>query len=110
MMVLEIVKDIINEVPDSEDFEESLKKSGAEILINLLPVGSDKQLAYTQSAINTGIGFINCIPVFIARDNEWYEKFRAAGVPLIGDDIKSQVGATIVHRVLAQLFSDRGEA
>ena len=103
------VKDIINEVPDSEDFEESLKKSGAEILINLLPVGSDEAVKfYAQSAINTGIGFINCIPVFIARDNEWYEKFKAAGVPLIGDDIKSQVGATIVHRVLAQLFSDRG--
>ena len=103
------VKHIINEVPDSEDFEESLKKSGAEILINLLPVGSDEAVKfYAQSAINTGIGFINCIPVFIARDNEWYEKFRAAGVPLIGDDIKSQVGATIVHRVLAQLFSDRG--
>ena len=103
------VKDIISTSPDSEDFEESLKNSGAEILINLLPVGSDEAVKfYAQSAINAGIGFINCIPVFIARDKEWYQKFRDAGVPLIGDDIKSQVGATIVHRVLAQLFSDRG--
>ena len=103
------VKDIITTSPDSENFEESLKDSGAEILINLLPVGSDQAVKfYAQSAINVGIGFINCIPVFIARDKEWYQKFRDAGVPLIGDDIKSQVGATIVHRVLAQLFSDRG--
>ena len=103
------VKDIIKEVPDSKNFEESLKNSGAEILINLLPVGSDKAAKfYAQSAINTNIGFINCIPVFIARDPEWYKKFKDARVPLIGDDIKSQVGATIVHRVLAQLFSDRG--
>ncbi len=103
------VEDIITTSPDSENFEESLKDSGAEILINLLPVGSDKAVEfYAQSAINAGIGFINCIPVFIARDKEWYQKFKVAGVPLIGDDIKSQVGATIVHRVLAQLFSDRG--
>jgi myo-inositol-1-phosphate synthase len=103
------VKDIIKTSPDSENFEDSLRDSGAEILINLLPVGSDKAVKfYAQSAINVGIGFINCIPVFIARDKEWYQKFRDAGVPLIGDDIKSQVGATIVHRVLAQLFSDRG--
>ena len=103
------VKDIITTSPDSENFEDSLRDSGAEILINLLPVGSDEAVKfYAQSAINTGIGFINCIPVFIARDKEWYQKFKDAGVPLIGDDIKSQVGATIVHRVLAQLFSDRG--
>ena len=103
------VKDIITTSADSENFEDSLRDSGAEILINLLPVGSDEAVKfYAQSAINVGIGFINCIPVFIARDKEWYQKFRDAGVPLIGDDIKSQVGATIVHRVLAQLFSDRG--
>ena len=103
------VKDIITTSPDSENFEDSLRDSGAEILINLLPVGSDEAVKfYAQSAINAGIGFINCIPVFIARDKEWYQKFRDAGVPLICDDIKSQVGATMVHRVLAQLFSDRG--
>ena len=103
------VKDIIETSPDSENFEESLKNSGAEILINLLPVGSDDAVKfYAQAAINSNVGFINCIPVFIARDEEWYQKFKDASVPLIGDDIKSQVGATIVHRALAQLFSDRG--
>jgi len=103
------VKDIIETSPDLENFEESLKNSGAEILINLLPVGSDDAVKfYAQAAINSNVGFINCIPVFIARDEEWYQKFKDASVPLIGDDIKSQVGATIVHRALAQLFSDRG--
>ena len=103
------VKDIINTSPESDNFEESLRESGAEILINLLPVGSDKAVKYyAQAAINSNLGFINCIPVFIARDEEWYQKFKDASVPLIGDDIKSQVGATIVHRALAQLFSDRG--
>ncbi len=102
-------KDIIEKVSDNNNFETSLLDSGAEILINLLPVGSDDAVKfYAQAAINTKIGFINCIPVFIARDSNWYEKFKDNGVPLIGDDIKSQVGATIVHRVLAQLFSDRG--
>tara|TARA_B100000678_G_scaffold69163_1_gene56740 strand:- start:260 stop:1333 length:1074 start_codon:yes stop_codon:yes gene_type:complete len=102
-------KDIIEKVSDNDNFEASLKNSGAEILINLLPVGSDDAVKYyAQAAINTKIGFINCIPVFIARDPEWYKKFKDNQVPLIGDDIKSQVGATIVHRVLAQLFSDRG--
>ena len=103
------VKDIIETSPDSENLEESLKNSGAEILINLLPVGSDDAVKfYAQAALNSNVGFINCIPVFIARDEEWYQKFKDASVPLIGDDIKSQVGATIVHRALAQLFSDRG--
>ena len=103
------VKDIIETSPDSENLEESLKNSGAEILINLLPVGSDDAVKfYAQAALNSNVGFINCIPVFIARDKEWYKKFKDASVPLIGDDIKSQVGATIVHRALAQLFSDRG--
>ena len=103
------VKDVIETSPDSENFEESLRNSGAEILINLLPVGSDDAVKfYAQAAINSNVGFINCIPVFIARDDEWYQKFKDASVPLIGDDIKSQVGATIVHRALAQLFSDRG--
>ena len=103
------VKDVIETSPDSENFEESLKNSGAEILINLLPVGSEDAVKfYAQAAINSNVGFINCIPVFIARDEEWYQKFKDASVPLIGDDIKSQVGATIVHRALAQLFSDRG--
>ena len=103
------VKELITTVDDSEEIVKELKESKAEILINLLPVGSDQAVKfYAQCAIDAKVGFINCIPVFIARDEEWYNKFRDNKVPLIGDDIKSQVGATIVHRALAQLFSDRG--
>ena len=103
------VKDLIITVDDSEEIVKELKESKAEIMINLLPVGSDEAVKfYAQCAIDAKVGFINCIPVFIARDEEWYKKFRDNKVPLIGDDIKSQVGATIVHRALAQLFSDRG--
>ena len=103
------VKELITTVDDSEEIVKELKESKAEILINLLPVGSDEAVKfYAQCAIDAKVGFINCIPVFIARDEEWYKKFRDNKVPLIGDDIKSQVGATIVHRALAQLFSDRG--
>ena len=103
------VKDIIEPSDETSNIVEELKSSGAEILINLLPVGSDEAVKfYAECAIAAKVGFINCIPVFIARDEEWYQKFKENNVPLIGDDIKSQVGATIVHRVLAQLFSDRG--
>jgi len=103
------VKHIINPVEDSESVVDILKSSEAEILVNLLPVGSDEAVKfYAECAIEAKVGFINCIPVFIARDKEWYKKFSDNNVPLIGDDIKSQVGATIVHRALAQLFSDRG--
>ena len=103
------VKEIIDPVDDSSSVIEVLKTSGAEILVNLLPVGSDEAVKYyANCAIEAKVGFINCIPVFIARDKEWYQKFQDNNVPLIGDDIKSQVGATIVHRALAQLFSDRG--
>jgi len=103
------VKDIIEPSDETSNIVDELKSSGAEILINLLPVGSDEAVKfYAECAIAAKVGFINCIPVFIARDEEWYQKFKENNVPLIGDDIKSQVGATIVHRVLAQLFSDRG--
>lgn len=103
------VKEIIDPVDDSSSVIEVLKTSGAEILVNLLPVGSDEAVKYyANCAIEAKVGFINCIPVFIARDKDWYQKFRDNNIPLIGDDIKSQVGATIVHRALAQLFSDRG--
>ena len=103
------VEDIIDPTEDSEDVVKELQESGAEILVNLLPVGSDEAVKfYADCAIEAKVGFINCIPVFIARDKSWYKKFKDNNVPLIGDDIKSQVGATIVHRVLAQLFSDRG--
>ena len=103
------VEDIIPVVKDSDHVVDVLNESNAEILVNLLPVGSEEAVKfYADCAIKAKVGFINCIPVFIARDNKWYKKFKDNNVPLIGDDIKSQVGATIVHRALAQLFSDRG--
>ncbi len=103
------VRDIISVVDDSDNVVEVLKESNAEILVNLLPVGSEEAVKYyADCAIKAKVGFINCIPVFIARDKKWYKKFKDNKVALIGDDIKSQVGATIVHRALAQLFSDRG--
>ncbi len=91
------------------DVVAALRESQADVLVCYLPVGSeDAARFYAQAAIDAGVGFVNCLPVFIAGTPEWAEKFRAAGVPIIGDDIKSQVGATITHRVLAKLFEDRG--
>ncbi len=91
------------------DVVQALKDSQADVLVCYLPVGSeDAARYYAQCAIDAGVGFVNCLPVFIAGTPEWAEKFRAAGVPIVGDDIKSQVGATITHRVLAKLFEDRG--
>ncbi|SNQ51445.1 Inositol-3-phosphate synthase [Frankia canadensis] len=91
------------------DVVATLRESGADVLVCYLPVGSeDAAKFYAQCAIDAGVAFINCLPVFIAGVPEWAEKFRAAGVPIVGDDIKSQVGATITHRVLAKLFEDRG--
>jgi len=101
-------------VPVNEDVKEvdvvkALKDSGAEMVVNYLPVGSQKATEhYAQATIDAGCGFVNCIPVFIASDRIWAKKFKDAGLPVIGDDIKSQVGATIVHRTLANLFLDRG--
>ena len=88
---------------------EELKRSGAQVMTNYLPVGS--QLAtefYADCAITAGVAFVNNIPVFIASNPEWAERFRAAGVPILGDDIKAQLGATIVHRTLTDLFAKRG--
>jgi len=88
-----------------------LKASGAEVLVSYLPVGSEQaQRFYAQAAIDAGVAFVNAVPVFIASDPTWARKFRDAGVPIIGDDIKSPVGATIVHRILTRLFEDRGLA
>ncbi|GAI20912.1 unnamed protein product, partial [marine sediment metagenome] len=88
---------------------DELKSSEAEILLNYLPVGSEEGARfYAGCALNAGTGFINCIPVFIASDEEWADKFRYKGLPIIGDDIKSQLGATIVHRTLTDLFKKRG--
>jgi myo-inositol-1-phosphate synthase len=93
------------------DVAQVLRDSGADVLVSYLPVGSEEaQRFYAQACLDAGVAFVNAIPVFIASDPVWAEKFRAAGVPIIGDDIKSQVGATIVHRVLTRLFEDRGTA
>jgi myo-inositol-1-phosphate synthase len=91
------------------DVTASLRATGAEVVVCYLPVGSEEAAKfYAQAAMDAGCAFVNALPVFIASDPVWAEKFTAAGVPIIGDDIKSQVGATIVHRMLAKLFEDRG--
>ncbi len=91
------------------DVAQVLRDSKADVLVSYLPVGSeDAQKHYAQACLDAGVGFVNAIPVFIASNPEWAAKFEAAGVPIVGDDIKSQVGATIVHRILARLFEDRG--
>jgi myo-inositol-1-phosphate synthase len=86
-----------------------LREREVDVLVSYLPVGSEEaDKFYAQCAIDAGVAFVNALPVFIASDPEWAAKFEAAGVPIVGDDIKSQVGATITHRVLAKLFEDRG--
>ncbi|HEX5087477.1 MAG TPA: inositol-3-phosphate synthase [Nocardioides sp.] len=91
------------------DVVQALKDVQADVLVSYLPVGSEEaDKFYAQCAIDAGVAFVNALPVFIASDPEWAAKFEAAGVPIVGDDIKSQVGATITHRVLAKLFEDRG--
>jgi myo-inositol-1-phosphate synthase len=91
------------------DVAQALRDAKAQVLVSYLPVGSeDAQRFYAQCALDSGVAFVNAIPVFIASDPVWAKKFADAGLPIIGDDIKSQVGATIVHRVLSRLFEDRG--
>src|SRR6201998_3938330 len=91
------------------DVVQVLKDSRADVLVSYLPVGSEQaDKFYAQCAIDAGVAFVNALPVFIASDPVWAKKFAGAGLPIIGDDIKSQVGATITHRVLAKLFEDRG--
>ena len=93
----------------TDDIVGILKSTHTDILINYLPVGSEMATKwYMEQALEAGVGVINCIPVFIASSEYWAERFRKRGLPIIGDDIKSQVGATIVHRVLTSLFVDRG--
>jgi len=100
----------IDESPaEPVDIVAALCEAKADVLVSYLPVGSeDADKFYAQCAIDAGVAFVNALPVFIASDPEWAAKFEAAGVPIIGDDIKSQVGATITHRVMAKLFEDRG--
>ena len=91
------------------DVAQVLRDKRVDVLISYLPVGSEQaDKAYAQAALDAHCAFVNCLPVFIASDPQWARKFRDAGLPIIGDDIKSQVGATITHRVLARLFEDRG--
>ncbi len=86
-----------------------LREAGADVLVCYLPVGAEQAARhYAQAAIDAGVAFVNCLPAFIASDPAWARRFHAAGVPIVGDDIKSQVGATIIHRMLARLFEERG--
>jgi myo-inositol-1-phosphate synthase len=106
----EFYRETCEESPEpAVDVAEVLRRTDADVLVSYLPVGSeDAQRYYAQACIDAGVAFVNAIPVFIASDPEWAAKFEAAGVPVIGDDIKSQVGATITHRILTRLFEDRG--
>lgn len=91
------------------DVVQALKDAEVDVLVCYLPVGSQEAAEfYAQAAIDAGVAFVNALPVFIAGTKEWADKFTAAGVPIVGDDIKSQIGATITHRVMAKLFEDRG--
>ncbi|MCL2393532.1 MAG: inositol-3-phosphate synthase [Acidimicrobiaceae bacterium] len=103
-------RETIEESPlEPVDVAEELRASAADVLIAYLPVGSEvAQKHYAQACIDAKVAFVNAIPVFIASDPVWAKKFTDAGVPIVGDDIKSQVGATIVHRILARLYEDRG--
>jgi myo-inositol-1-phosphate synthase len=95
--------------PSRADVVARLRETEAEVMINYLPVGSQRASEfYAECALEAGVAFVNAIPVFIASDPGWADRFRAAGVPIVGDDIKAQVGATIVHRVLTDLFAKRG--
>ena len=101
---------IVHKAPGpTDDVVGILKETQADMLINNLPVGSEMATKwYMEQALRAGVGVINCVPVFIASSPYWSVRFREAGLPIIGDDIKSQVGATITHRVLTSLFVDRG--
>ena len=91
------------------DVAETLRRSGTEVLVSYLPVGSERATEfYAEQALDAGCAFVNCIPVFIASNRDWARRFEARGLPVVGDDIKSQIGATIVHRMLANLFRERG--
>jgi len=102
--------DIIVKAPgETSDVVGILKKTKADVMVSYLPVGSEEATKwYVEQALQAGVGFVNCIPVFIAREPYWQKRFEDKKLPIIGDDIKSQVGATIIHRVLTRLFRDRG--
>jgi myo-inositol-1-phosphate synthase len=102
--------DIVHKAPgETADVVGILKKTKADVVVSYLPVGSEEATKwYVEQALAAGVGFVNCIPVFIAREPYWQKRFEDKNLPIIGDDIKSQVGATIIHRVLTRLFRDRG--
>ncbi|GAC1660491.1 MAG: myo-inositol-1-phosphate synthase [Candidatus Dormibacteraceae bacterium] len=102
--------DVVHKAPgETSDVVGILKKTKADVLVSYLPVGSEEATKwYVEQALTAGVGFVNCIPVFIAREPYWQKRFADKNLPIIGDDIKSQVGATIIHRVLTRLFRDRG--
>ena len=103
------VDEVEESAADPVDVAQALKDARADVLVSYLPVGSEQATKfYAQAALDAGVGFVNAIPVFIASDPEWAQKFVDANLPIVGDDIKSQVGATIVHRQIARLFEDRG--
>jgi myo-inositol-1-phosphate synthase len=104
------LKEKITKAPgETADIVGELQRTKADVMVCYLPVGSEQATKwYVEQALKAGVGFVNCLPVFIAREPYWNKRFREAGLPIIGDDIKSQVGATIVHRQLARLFADRG--
>ena len=106
----EYYREIISESDEQPvDVVQVLKNAKVDVLVSYLPVGSEQaDRFYAQAALDAGVAFVNALPVFIASDPAWAQKFTDAGVPIVGDDIKSQVGATITHRVLAKLFEDRG--
>jgi myo-inositol-1-phosphate synthase len=117
--VLDGVSDHMRNYPEDQTFvvgdekpcdvEKTLRDSGAEILMNYLPVGSEEATRfYANCCLNTGVSLINCMPVFIISDPQWGRKFTQRNIPVIGDDVKAQLGATILHRALTQLFVDRG--
>jgi myo-inositol-1-phosphate synthase len=117
--VLDGIAEHLRDVPEERSFvvadrrptdvTEVLRRSGAQVLVNYLPVGSERATQhYARACLEAGVAFINCIPVFIASDPQWASEFERRHIPIVGDDVKSQLGATIVHRALAQLFADRG--
>jgi len=104
------LSEILEKAPgETDDVVSILKETGTDVVVNYLPVGSEEATKwYTEQILSAGCAMVNCMPVFIAREAYWQRRFEQAGVPIIGDDIKSQVGATITHRVLTTLFGDRG--
>ena len=104
------ISEVVTKAPgETDDVVGILRDTKTDVVVNYLPVGSDAAVKwYAEQVLEAGCGFVNCIPVFIAREHYWNRRFEKAGLPIVGDDIKSQVGATIVHRSLARLFGDRG--